>query len=101
MIRSTGILEGRTISHRLAPTPVKVANDEGWYGGESWYSACLHPAASMGPIEFLGGPPHRWGIHRGNLLSLVMDRVAVLMLLEGAIGLDRIVSLEEYLPKRA
>jgi hypothetical protein len=80
-------------------TPAQVENRQGWFKGGIWYNgACL--ATDVGQIEFLGGPPTRWGIHKGSLFTLLIDRIAAVILLDGARA-DMDLRLEDYIPKRA
>ncbi len=64
-------------------TPAKVLNQGGWYEGGGWLCAAPNPATKLGLIEFLGGPPSMWGVQRGSLFTLLMDRITVMTLLEG------------------
>jgi hypothetical protein len=55
-------------------------------------------ATSYRPVQFIGGPPNNWGIWRGSLLTFMLDRIAVLTLLEGWQAMDKIISPgEKYL----
>ena len=58
-----------------------------------WY------ASNVYPIEFQGGPPNKWGTHSGNLLTLLLDRIAVMVLFEGVKALDGIIDPSEQYPK--
>ena len=82
--------------NRAYCTPAKVANLKGWYNGGGWFKADDDAAEDMGAIQFVGGPPSRWGIHSGSLFTLLMDRVAVLVLLQGAAA-DIYNRLENYM----
>lgn len=71
-------------------SPAQVAKQGLWYSGYGWLDAATGPASKMGPIEFVGGPPSRWGLQRGSLFSLLLDRLLVLVLLEGASAASRL-----------
>jgi hypothetical protein len=64
--------------------------------------ACAFPlnnwyARSVYPIEFQGGPPTKWSMYSGNLLTLLLDRIAVMVLFEGVKVLDGIIDpVEQY-----
>ena len=59
----------------------------------NWY------AHTMYPISFQGGPPDAWGTHSGNLLTFLLDRIAVMVLLEGVEVLDGIIKPDEQYSK--
>lgn len=48
-------------------------------------------AKDVSTISFIGGPPNRHSIYHGSLRTLVLDRIAVIALLEGTGGLDGII----------
>lgn len=81
-------------------TPAKVAEQEGWYKGCGWLCAALVSATKLTTIEFLGGPPSRWGVQRGSLFTLLMDRITVMILLGGAEA-DSDLHLEDYITNGA
>jgi hypothetical protein len=81
-------------------TPAKIVAAEGWYKGCGWLCAALNPATRLRTIEFLGGPPSRWGVQKGSLFTLTMDRIAVVILL-GGLAADAHLHLEDYFPRRA
>lgn len=76
-------------------SPNSVTFTGGIINFKNWY------AKSVSPIEFLGGPPSKWGIHCGTLLTLLLDRLAVSVLLEGFGALDGIISPDENYSKYA
>ncbi len=59
----------------------------------NWYAKCVYP------IKFQGGPPTKWGTHSGSLLTLLLDRIAVMVLFEGIKVLDGIIGPAERYPK--
>jgi hypothetical protein len=81
-------------------SPTKILDQEGWYDGSAWLCAALTPATKLGLIEFVGGPPSRWGVYKGSLFTLLLDRVAVMILLDGATA-DLYLRLEDYFPNKA
>ena len=81
-------------------TPAEIVRQEGWYKGCGWLCAALNPATKLRTIEFLGGPPSRWGVQKGTLFTLLLDRITVLILL-GGVAADTHLHLEEYMPTRA
>jgi hypothetical protein len=49
-------------------------------------------------IQFAGGPPNKWCIFQGTLLSMMLDRIAVVVLLEGLNTLNSIIGMcERYI----
>jgi hypothetical protein len=58
-------------------------------------------AVNVEPIKFFGGPPTRWGLGRGTLLTLLLDRITVVALLEGGKGINEIITLRRYCKERA
>lgn len=81
-------------------TPARITKQEGWYKGCGWLCAALNPATKLRTIEFLGGPPSRWGVQRGSLFTLLLDRIAVVILL-GGVAADAHLHLDDYLPNKA
>ncbi len=59
----------------------------------NWYARIIFP------ISFQGGPPNNWGTQSGNLLTLLLDRIAVMVLLEGVEVLDGIIAPDEHYSK--
>lgn len=55
----------------------------------SWY------ASDIFPIDFIGGPPDKWYTYRGSLLTLLLDRIAVVALFEGIEALDGVIDPNE------
>lgn len=49
-------------------------------------------------IQFAGGPPDNWNIFDGTLLSMMLDRVAVVVLLEGSSALKNLHGIWEAYP---
>ncbi len=45
--------------------------------------------------NFVGGPPDKWGTYRGTLFTLLLDRIAVVVLLEGLQALDGVIGPDE------
>jgi hypothetical protein len=41
--------------------------------------------------NFVGGPPDKWGIYHGTLFTLLLDRIAVVVLFEGMTALDGVI----------
>ncbi len=48
-------------------------------------------ASNYRPMEFVGGPPGRLRSCRGTLLTMLLDRIMVVALLEGVYTIDRII----------
>lgn len=48
-------------------------------------------ASNYHPMEFVGGPPGRLRSCQGTLLTMLLDRITVIALLEGADAIDRII----------
>jgi len=46
-------------------------------------------------IQFVGGPPNKWNIFNGTLLSMMIDRIAVVVLLEGTSALKNLHGIWE------
>jgi len=58
---------------------------------------CNWVARAITPIDYMGGPPNKWGIYHGSLRSLMLDRLAAAILLGGIKGIDGIFkSTERY-----
>lgn len=55
----------------------------------SWY------ASDVSQISFTGGPPDKWGTYYGSLHTLLLDRIAVIVLFEGVAALDKIITPTE------
>ena len=47
------------------------------------------------PVVFVGGPPNNWRAWRGSLMTLLLDRIATLTLLEGWQAMDKVISPSE------
>ncbi len=61
-------------------------------GVASLYSKSpLCVASNYRPMEFVGGPPGRLRSCQGTILTMLLDRITVIALLEGAYTLDRII----------
>lgn len=86
------IIDHKGFKH--AWTPVQLVN-------KSSQAISLHLwyASDIEQIEFLGGPPTKMGIYRGTLLDFLLDRVAVMVLLEGIKALDGVISADESYSK--
>lgn len=41
--------------------------------------------------NFVGGPPDKWGTYSGTLFTLLLDRIAVVVLFEGLSALDGVI----------
>lgn len=61
----------------------------------SWF------AGSTRPVSFVGGPPGGLKSRRGSLMTLMLDRIAALTLLEGWQAMDKIIPAGERYPKSA
>ncbi len=48
-------------------------------------------ASNYRPMEFVGGPPGRLRSCQGTLLTMLLDRITVIALLEGGHKIDRII----------
>lgn len=44
------------------------------------------------PVVFIGGPPNNWRAWRGSLMTLLLDRIATLTLLEGWQAMDKVIT---------
>lgn len=55
----------------------------------NWY------ADDISLISFTGGPPNRWDTYRGSLFTLLLDRIAVIVLFEGMKALDNVITPTE------
>ena len=53
------------------------------------------------PVVFIGGPPNNWRAWRGSLMTLLLDRIATLTLLEGWQAMDRVIKPGERYMKGA
>jgi hypothetical protein len=48
-------------------------------------------AVSYRPVQFIGGPPNNWRAWRGSFMTLLLDRIATLTLLEGWQAMDKVI----------
>jgi len=46
-------------------------------------------------IQFIGGPPDKWNIFNGTLLSMMLDRIAVVVLFEGSSTLKNLHEMQK------
>ncbi len=57
-----------------------------------YVSAPLWPARKLAPVEFIGGPPGKLGGYKGTFLTMLLDRVVTIALLEGVKTLNQLLA---------
>jgi len=62
---------------------------------------CNWVARNVTPIDYIGGPPNKWGVYHGSLRSLMIDRFAASLLLGGLNALNGVFKISERYAKRS